>query len=154
MSTIAISQAAQTERPISVGDFWPEIDPTRLREAHRINGTVSTLRWRSALIEAAADLMGRLAAWRVEKVTAGYQALELVPADEIDDESILVHRYYRAIGALATANVTERYRALDTTGDGHRYADELETPIDDLRRDAHWAINDILGRPRSTIELI
>ena len=48
----------------------------------------------------------------------------------------------------------EAYRSFDATNDGHRYADKLESPIDDLRRDAHRAIADILGRARTTVELI
>ena len=30
----------------------------------------------------------------------------------------------------------------------------MENPIDDLRRDARWAISDILGIGRTTVELI
>ncbi|MBT0961655.1 head completion/stabilization protein [Denitromonas iodatirespirans] len=154
MSTIAIGQPSATERTITLGAFWPEIDPAAARAAQRIDGTVTTERWRDALMDAAATVMGQLSSWRVTQTAAGYTTLDAVPADQIDDESIHVQRFLRAVYCLAAASVTERYRGFDATDSGNRLADELETPIDDLRRDAHWAINDILGRSRSTVELI
>lgn len=154
MSTIAIGQPQATEQPISMGSFWPEIDPAAARAAQRIDGTVTTERWRDALIEAAATVIGLLSAWRVSQIEIGHTTLDAVPAELIDDESIHVQRFHRAVHCLAAADVTERYRGFDATDSGNRLADELENPIDDLRRDAHWAIGDILGRPRSTVELI
>lgn len=154
MSTIAIGQIPATELPISAGAFWPEIDPAAARAAQRIDGTVTAERWRAALIEAAATVIGLLGAWHLDQIAAGYTTLDTVPAVEIDNESINLHRYRRAVYCTAAASVTERYRGFDATDSGQRRADELETPIDDLYRDAHWAICDILGRPRSTVELI
>ncbi|MCO1344221.1 head completion/stabilization protein [Burkholderia multivorans] len=63
---------------------------------------------------------------------------------------------YQSAGTrhLAKATLIERYRDYDTTGDGARRADELEPQSDELRRDARWAISDIVGRPRVTVELI
>ena len=154
MSNIAIGQSPATAPTIDAGDFLPAIDPVAARAAARIDGTVTEARWRNALIEAIATVSSLLDAYADAQISAGYPTLEDVPAPEIDGDSILLHRYRRAVHCLATASVTERYRGFDATDSGQRRADELETPIDDLRRDAHWAISDILGRRRTTIELI
>jgi hypothetical protein len=54
----------------------------------------------------------------------------------------------------AGAELAERYRGLDTTGTGQSAADQLTPVIDEYRRDARWAISDILGLTRTTVELI
>lgn len=144
----------EQEPPIANGDFWPEIDPAQIREAQRIDTTITPERLRAALIEAMAAANGELEAWRLLQVAAGHATLAAVPGTEIDDESIHVHRYRRAVGCLAKANLIERYRDYDTTARGDRKADVLADPIDDLRRDARWAISDILGVGRTTVELI
>lgn len=143
-----------TEPAIANGDFWPEIDPAQIREAQRIDSTITVERLRSALIEAMATVNGELEAWRLLQIAAGHATLIAVPAAEIDDESIHLHRYRRAVGCLAKAGLIERYRDYDTTARGDRKADVLADPIDDLRRDARWAISDILGAGRCTVELI
>jgi len=142
------------EPPIGNGDFWPEIDPAQIRDALRVDSTITPERLRVALIEAMASVNGELEAWRQLQIAAGHATLIAVPATEIDDESIHVHRYRRAVGCLAKAGLIERYRDFDTTARGDRKADVLENPIDDLRRDARWAISDIQGVGRCTVELI
>lgn len=140
--------------PISAGSFWPDVDPVAARAAMRLDGTVTAERLRAALIEAIASVNSALSAWRSQQRDAGISSLADVPADEIDGSSVLVQRWQRAVQCLAAANVTERYRSFDSTGAGHKHADELDTTVDDLRRDVQWAIRDILGAGRSTIELI
>ncbi|BBE51131.1 hypothetical protein OYT1_ch1584 [Ferriphaselus amnicola] len=139
---------------ISNGDFWPEIELATLRTDHRIDGTVTDPRLRTVAIEAIATVNDELEAWRSAKMLAGYSTLDEVPAKQVDDTSVLVHRYQRAVGCLAKAMLTERYRDLDTTAAGNKKADVLDPTIDDLRRDARWAISDILCIGRSTVELI
>ncbi|MBN3005571.1 head completion/stabilization protein [Chromobacterium alkanivorans] len=140
--------------PIRSGSFWPELDPVATRAAMRLDGTVTAERLRGALIEAIASVNSQLAEWRRSQLTAGYASLADVLADEIDGQSIQVQRWQRAVQCLAAANLTERYRSFDSTAAGHKQADELDTTVDDLRRDGRWAICDIVGRGRSTIELI
>lgn len=155
MSFVTTSPPApQSETEIASGAFWPVIDPAKIREAQRIDSTITAERLRGALIEAIAGVNGELAAWRVLRQAEGTNSLAEVAADEIDDESIHVHRYRRAVGCIAKANLLERYRDFDATARGDRKADALESPIDDLRRDARWAIADILGTGRSVVELI
>jgi hypothetical protein len=65
-----------------------------------------------------------------------------------------VHRYRRAVYSTAGAELAERYRGFDATGSGNANADQLTPTIDEYRRDARWAISDILGLGRTTVELI
>ncbi len=155
MSFIVTAPAApENETPIDPGPFWPDIGPAAIRTAHRIDGTVTAERLREALIEAIASVNGELAAWRETQQAAGAATLADVPSEIIDTDSIHTHRYKRAVGCLAKAVLTERHPDFDATGKGERKADALDGTIDDLRRDARWAIADILGVRRTTVELI
>lgn len=145
---------ADDETPIKSGGFWPEIVPEIARDSMRLDSTVTAIRLRAALIEAIAHVNSQLAEWRRAKQAAGFATLAAVPAEDVDGKSINVQRWERAVFCLAAANVTERYRSFDSTGSGLKKADELDPTIEDLRRDSAWAINDIAGVGRSTIELI
>jgi hypothetical protein len=72
----------------------------------------------------------------------------------VDNLSVHTHRYIRAVGSLAKAFVTETHRDVDATAAGEKKSEVLDPTIADLRRDARWAISDILGIPRTTVELI
>jgi hypothetical protein len=156
MSFVAVSvpPAAPASAVIENDGFFPDIDPSAARARMRIDGTVTPERLTAALTEAAASVNRQLAVWKQARLEAGTWMLEDVQADTIGGISILVQRYHRAVECYATASLIERYRSFDATNEGHQYADKLESPIDDLRRDARWAISDILGVARSTIELI
>lgn len=155
MSFVVAAPAADpVESPIASGSFWPAIDPVKLRASHRIDSSITPDRLRAALIEAIASANGELDAWKQTQIAAGHATLAAVPAETVDAVSILLHRYERAVGCIAKADVTEHMRDIDTTNEGHRQADALDPVIDELRRDARWAISAILGIGRSTVELI
>ena len=143
-----------SEPPIISSAFWPEIDPVKIREAQRLDNTVTPERLRHALIEAIATTNESLAAYRQTKAQLGVASLDAIESEEIDGTSILVLRYERAVGSLAKALLLERLRDFDTTGKGERKAEQAPDTIDDCRRDHLHAVADIAGRPRSTIELI
>lgn len=155
MSFVSVSPPdAPADTPIDNAAFWPEVDPVLIRAAQRIDNTITAARLRDALIEAIASVNGELAPWRDDQLAAGHNTLAAVPAEEIAGASVHTHRYLRAVGCLAKAMLIERYRDIDTSARGDRKAEVMENPIDDLRRDARWALSDIRGVGRSTIELI
>ena len=155
MSFVVTAPAADpVETEIANGDFWPAVDPVKLRASQRIDSSITPDRLRAALIEAIASVNRELATWKQTQIAAGHATLGDVPAEEVDGVSELLHRYQRAVGCLAKADVTERMRDFDTTNEGHRQADALDPAIDELRRDARWAISAILGIARTTVELI
>jgi integrase len=55
---------------------------------------------------------------------------------------------------MAAAWLIERYRTIDATATGDRKAEAENLGVDDLRRDARWAISDLTGVGRTTVELI
>ncbi|CNH93427.1 TPA: head completion/stabilization protein [Yersinia enterocolitica] len=160
MSLLATEPVHPTSPPegpdvtITSAAFWPEISLNHMRKVMRLDGNVTTERLKEAVIEAISNTNGQLRAWRSEQEAAGVMTLEDVEAEEVAGESIRVQRYRRAVYCHAKANLTERYRDMDTTGDGNKRADALDPQITDLWRDARWAISDVQGRERGIAELV
>jgi len=153
-SFIATAPARPDQATIANDSFFPDLVVADALAAMRQDGTVTPERLRAALIEAALSINGELAAWQVDQQAAGHTRLEAVPAPKVDGKSAHVHRYLRAVYCQARANLIERYRDYDATAAGDRHAEKLELSVDDLRRDARWAISDLLGIARTTVELI
>ncbi|TBU70999.1 head completion/stabilization protein [Phytopseudomonas daroniae] len=139
---------------INTDPFWPSIDLDAMRGALRIDGSVTPARLETAVIAAAISINRELLTWRTAQIAAGHETLAAVPASQINGESELVHLYARAIQAASGAEVCERYRSYDTTASGDKKAENLQDNIDDYRRDQRWAIRDLLGIRRTTVELI
>ncbi|MGI4815405.1 MAG: head completion/stabilization protein [Janthinobacterium lividum] len=139
---------------ITNDNWFPDIDLGALRAAMRLDGTVTQERLRDAVLDAIASVNTELRAWQAACVTAGHRNLAAVPAPQIGGESIQLARYRRAIYNLAHADLTERYRDFDATQSGMQKADALDPTISEARRNVRWALNDMRGLPRSTIELI
>lgn len=145
---------AVVEAEIVSGPFWPNVDPSKIRDAQRIDGTITAPRLRGAVIEAIAATNSELKSWRDQRLAEGIATLADIEAEEIDGTSILVHRYLRAVGCHTKALLLERMRDFDSTGHGDKKAEALTDPIDDHWRDYRRAISDITGAGRCTVELI
>ena len=131
--------------------FFPPLKISDFRNQARLDGTVTTAPLKDALIEAIAAVNDELNEF------TQHSSLEFfadIPCPKINNESVLVYRYRRAVTCLALANLYERYTSYDTTNDGEKKAELLKDSIDQLRRDARFAISDILKRPRVDAELI
>ena len=139
---------------INTDPFWPSIDLDALRGTVRIDASVTPARLETACITAAINLNRELNNWRVLQQAAGYTQLTDVPAEQVQNVSVLVHLYLRAIEAGTAAEVCERYRSFDSTNTGNKSAEELTPNIDDYRRDLRWAVRDFLGINRTSVELI
>ncbi|WP_176038911.1 head completion/stabilization protein [Burkholderia multivorans] len=155
VSTPPLAQPPQTAAPPIANDaFYPDVSLEHARDTMRLDGSVTDARLRHELLAAIASVNDELRTARTAWRDAGFARLADVPADQLDGESVLLQHYRRAVYCLAKATLIERYRDYDTTGDGARRADDLEPQSDELRRDARWAISDIVARPRVTVELI
>lgn len=155
MSFIATEDSTAPDPAIVENDGWfPSINLQHMREAVRLDGTVTEPRLKQAVVDAILGVNGELAAWQAQQQAAGHDALDKVPGTMIAGESRLIALYRRAVYCTAKADLMERYRDYDATADGIKKADAMDPGIDDQRRNAHWAIADIVGRPHSTIELI
>lgn len=142
------------EATIENDGFFPDIVLAEFREANRIDGTITTLRLRHCIINHLLAVNRQLALFKAEQVASGVNTLEDIEAPEIDGKNTFTHYYMRAVGSLVKAEVIEKYRDFDTTTAGRETADQLAPNIEELRRNAYWAICDMLGSPRSNVELI
>ncbi|HID9334341.1 TPA: head completion/stabilization protein [Klebsiella pneumoniae] len=138
---------------VTAGAFWPEIVLSDVRKKMRINGAVTTSRLKEAVIEGVSHTLDQLADWQAVQLAAGYTQLADVPAVKVNSESVKVHRYRRAVFSIARAHILGTNRDVDTTGDaGEKRAAALASQVDDMWRDARWAISDIRGTVRNSAE--
>lgn len=146
-----VERDKKDEEFIQNDEFFPNIVISEFRNASRLDGTVTIDRLKEALFEAIASVNDELNEF---KNASTYATLAEMPSCTVGNQSVLVYRYKRAIYCLALANLYERYASYDTTNDGEKKMELLQESIDQIRRDARFAINDIIGRPRITTELI
>ena len=151
-TSLRLFEANLVKRRRLAAEKLPEFDA--LRDAVRIDGTVTDTRLTHAAINAISSVNKDLSTWRQAQITAGAATLDDVADDEINGDRELKQLYLRAVYATTKANLIERYRDYDATGDGHKSADKLELSADDLYRDARFAIRDIIGESHTTVELI
>lgn len=140
--------------PIVNDGFFPDIDVDQAYAAMRLDGTVTAQRLRASLVEAVLSVNAELEAWKSAQLAFGRTTLTDVPAPKVDGKSAHLHRYFRAVHCMAAAWLIERYRTIDATATGDRKAEAESLGVDDLRRDARWAISDLTGVGRTTVELI
>lgn len=146
--------ASSAEPEVENNGFWPPIDPKEVRAASRLDGTVTAPRLRKALLLAMADVNDQLSRWQASQEAAGFRKAADVPAPQVDGESTHLLHYLMAVVSHVQAALAEQYRDIDTTGSGDKKSSELEATAAEHRRNLHWAITRIMGRSRSTVELI
>ena len=154
MSFIATANPplAADDAQVNHDSWFPAVDAKRARDVCRLDGTVTPPRLAHA-IEAAMDTVNaELRAYQAAQQAAGVQTLQ----DAGDGRQ--AGRYLRAIYAHVQADLAEAYRDIDTTphGDGksERIRERIEAKVDEHRRALRWAIADMLGVRRTTVELI
>ena len=139
-------------------DGWfPDIALTDMRDAMRLDGTVTDARLVQAVVDAILQVNRELGAWQALQADAGIAALADVPAARINRESRLLAQYRRAVYSTAKADLIERYRDYDTTATSlsdKKSMEWLDEAPGAQRRNAQWAIADIVGRTHLTVELI
>lgn len=146
--------ATDAEKPLANDGWFPDIDLALLRATARLDGTVTVDRLRHSATSAIASINDELAAYKAAQLAVGHARLDDVPAMRIGAQSVQVLHYLRAVYSYTQADLVERYRDFDTTGAGDKLAEKLEARSGDLRRDVRWAISDLLGIRRTTVELI
>src|SRR5450830_603750 len=122
----------------------------------RLRTTRGSLRSTWARCVAPAASMARLP-WPqaiCPSLNAASSRLTLSMADQVGRSSVLVLHYRRAVYSAVQAELVEEYRDMDTTGKGDKNADAMEPRADTHRRNMRWALSDLLGQPRTTVELI
>jgi hypothetical protein len=161
MSFVSIANPpSSTAEPVVSNDGWfPDMDPKAVRAACRLDGTVTADRMAPALQAAMLHVNAELEQYQAEQRTRwGYETLADVPAPHMGGVSAQVLRYCRAVHACLQADLAEAYRDLDTMpagmGKEARVLSGFAIKVDEHRRNQRWAISDLLGIARSTVELI
>lgn len=147
------TQPAESQ-PITNNGFWPDIDPALFRDRHRIDSTITEGRVIQALGVALRDINRQLADWQVQQLDAGVYASDAVPAEPWQVPGHATDLYRQAIFAEAHARILESYRDYSATRDGDERGEAKNDAAEDYRRDARWAISEIIGEPHTTVELI
>lgn len=154
-STIAPPASDAPVATIKGDAFWPELDLGHLRNAIRIDQTVTIDRLRDVARGAMLDIMGELEAWRTEQVAAGYATLANVPGRRmVDDLSDYQVRWIQAVHAVVAADLGDRQLGQSARAAGIERAEELAADVDHHRRNVTFAVRDFLGRPRIIAEAI
>lgn len=151
--------AAPQEGTVSNDGFFPDMNPQAVRDACRLDGTVTKERLLPALQDAMLSVNAELQAWADEQRSRwGYATLDEVPAPQVGGTSAKVLYYQRAVHYCLMADLAEMYRNISSTPAGSSKADrvmeELVVQLGDHRRKQRWAISDLLGVARCTVELL
>lgn len=160
MSFIATANPplASAELPVQNDPWFPAIDPAQARAVCRLDGTVTPARLQHALLAAMASVNIELAPLQARALQLGVASLADLPAPQLGGESVKLQHYRRAVYACLQADLAEVYRDIDTTPQGsaksERVAEKLEARIGEHRRNQRWAISDLLGLRRTTVDLV
>jgi len=154
MSGFTATGTPLPQPPIASDAFWPTLEPDMIRAQMRLDASIPTARLRPAIVNAALSVIAELAHWAAPYRAQGITRLSDIPAPQMDGTSRLEWLYQRAVACATAAELAERYRTHDATHSGHQHADAMSPSIDELRRDQRWAIRDIKGQTRTTVELI
>jgi len=156
MSLIASSSPPASTASTSIANalFFPNLSLEEFRTVMKVEAVATPDRAMHALQAAAIEVNNRLSKWLATQIELGFNSIDDIPAKPGEIQHQQKFLYLRAVWSLAKANLIERYRDYDTTKAGQDKADALSESVDDFRRDAAWAINDLVGAPRSTVELI
>ncbi|SUT91580.1 head completion/stabilization protein [Actinobacillus lignieresii] len=148
------TQTEISDEVITNNGFFPDVQLVNIRNAMRIDGTVTDERLKHSVISAMATVNKDLKNYREQAQSNNKNTLAECNDEQINGLSLDVYNYLRAVYCLAVANLYERYRSYDSTKEGHDKSAELENTADDLKRDYHFAVRDILGGNRMISELV
>lgn len=155
------SPPTAAEEPAITNDGWfPDMHPVAVRKACLLDGTITADRLRPALIDAMLTINRQLQSWADAQRELGYASLAEVPGPSIANEHARIAYYRRAVHACLQADLVEAYRiqAFMPGGTGGGKQDGVQEALavrqDDHRRNQRWAVADLMGRSRSTVELI
>ena len=162
MSNVIFAEQAQ-EQPqggwgvIISREFWPVVDLAKMREAARIDNTVTAERLYYSAAAAVIYVNKQLADYKAARQAAGQTALANAAqgsVEQINGISAAEHHYLRAVYSYTKADLLETYADYDATGQTATRAEAKQQQAEDYRREAHAAIADLQGRRRVDSELI
>lgn len=154
VATATIPAATGDTDAVGNDGWFPALSMAAARAIGRFDGTVTDERLRDSLRYAMLTVNAQLVSLKAAHQAAGRATLADASSEWIDGEPRLVTLYRRAVLATVQADLTEAYRTYDLTDAGQRRAAEMDPAIGEHRRNASWAIRDLLGKTHSVVELI
>ncbi|MCL7930427.1 head completion/stabilization protein [Halomonas llamarensis] len=156
MSLISYGTGETATPPDAIANngFWPDLDAADFRDAERIDSTATEARFEQALRVAMADINRQLAPFQEEQQANGVATAAEIPRAGWQCEGHHKLLYRRAVYATALASLLERYRDYSATGEGDERGEAKDLAADDYRRDARWAVSEILDESHAVVELI
>lgn len=144
---------AAADQVIKNNGFWPDIEPARFRDSQRVDSTVTAARLENALIAAMHESNRTLSNWQAMQLKAGFTRASGVPVESWQAQGIWVDLYLRAVYSLAMASLSETYADYSASGKEKR-AEQIDMLYQDYRRNARWAVSELLGVGHTVVELI
>lgn len=134
--------------------FYPVIDLNHMREAMRIDSTVTSERLYQVATEAVIHVNQQLHSIEQQAAIHHWQTLADSKPQQINGNNLAVTHYRHAVYNYAKALLSERYSDYDATGKTASRTDAKLQHADDYRRECYYAIADLLGQQRIDSELI
>ena len=148
---------SQPDNIITNDGFFPDLNVTAMRDAIRLDGTVTDARLIAATVDAIIFVNDQVKELKASAQSAGHSSMAAIPAAQVNRQSVLIAHYLRAVYCTAKADLIERYKDYDSTAsslDDKKLISFLANGPDDERRNAQWAISSLMGRHHVTVELI
>ena len=143
MSGFTFNAPVSTENESIQNDgFFPDIQLNDVREKVRLDGSVTNKRLIDSIVSAMLEINDQLKT--LKSKTTNFDELATSHIAGKPNTQLL----------YVAADINEKYRSYDSTGDAQKRGQELEPTVDDHRRNLRWAIRDLLGQSRCTVELI
>lgn len=149
MGFVANGNNTPSNITVSSGTFFPSIAMDDIRKDVRIDGSVTDDRLRQILREEVIDV-NRL----LKNLIGTADTLAGLATSVVDDQPDTEILYFSAVANGIAAKVYEKYRNYDATNSGNKRADEMTPSIDEYRRNKHWAIQQLLGKNHTVVDLI
>ena len=156
---VTTNQPDSEQEAVVTNDGWfPDVEPIAVRNACRLDGSVTPERLLPALKSAMLEVNAQLQSWADEqRMRWGYESLSDVPAANIGGQSAKLLQYQRAVHATLQAELIQNYRGTSTVATGNKFErehEDLQCTAGDHLRQARYAVADICGQARCTVELI
>ncbi len=134
--------------------FYPGLSITAFRDAMRVPEVVTATRVRDALRGGMLTVRRELRSWKAGHVAAGAATLAAIDAEEVDGQNAGELLYARAVFAFAAADLAETHGEISATADSRDRDDVRTITAAEHRRNGIHAVRDLLGRTRTSVELI
>jgi head completion protein GPL len=134
--------------------FFPDVETDPFYKQYRLPGELPEELINDCLIRAIGETNTRLQAWKEARILEGYVTLATVPALVVNDESVKLKRYARAVYCLAKAEILKETVTVDRKEIAENAAKTSEETEDKYREFAGKAIRYIMGKRSVGVHVI